>query len=49
MKARGKQLKRKRRPRMTFGELVRKLWQPVAEGLESKAAPEKKRKSAGVS
>jgi hypothetical protein len=46
MKARGKKLKRKRGPSMSFGELIRKLWQPEPEGLESKAAPEKKRKSA---
>jgi hypothetical protein len=46
MKARGKKLKRKRGAGVSFGELIRKLWQPKPEGLESKAAPEKKRKSA---
>jgi hypothetical protein len=46
MKARGKTLKRKRGPRMSFGDLVRKLWQPEPEGLDPKAAPQKKRKSA---
>jgi hypothetical protein len=46
MKARGKKLKRKRSPGMSFGELVRKLWQPEPEGLEPKVALEKPRKSA---
>jgi len=46
MKARGKKLKRKRGPRMTFGELVQKLWQPEPEGLEPKVATGKQRKSA---
>jgi hypothetical protein len=46
MKARGKKLKRKRGPGMSFGELVWKLWQPEPEGLEPKVAPEKRRKSA---
>jgi hypothetical protein len=46
MKARGKKLKRKRGAGVSFGELIRKLWQPEPEGLEPKAAPEKKRESA---
>jgi hypothetical protein len=45
MKARGKTLKRRRGPGMSFGELVWKLWQPEPEGLEPKVAPEKRRKS----
>jgi hypothetical protein len=49
MKARGKKLKRKRSPRMTFGELIRKLWQPEPEGLEPKVAPEKQKKPAAES
>jgi hypothetical protein len=49
MKARGKKLKRKRGPRMTFGELVQKLWQPEPEGLEPKVAKAKHKKSAGKS
>jgi hypothetical protein len=44
MKARGKTLKRKRGPRMSFGDLVRKLWQPEPEELEPKVAPGKLRK-----
>jgi hypothetical protein len=36
MTARGKTFKRKRRPSMSFGELVRKLWQPDSEELEPK-------------
>jgi hypothetical protein len=47
MKARGTELKRKRGPRTTFGELMQKLWQPEPEALEPKAAPKKQRKSAG--
>jgi hypothetical protein len=47
MKPRGKKLKRKRGPSMSFGELMRKLWQPESEELEPKVASEKKRKSAG--
>jgi hypothetical protein len=46
MKPRGKKLKRKRGRGMSFGELVRKLWQPEPAGLEPKVAPEKRRKSA---
>jgi hypothetical protein len=38
MKARGKKVKRKRGPSLSFGELVRKLWQPEPEGLEAKVA-----------
>ena len=49
MKARGKKLKRKRGPSMTFGELVRKLWQPEAEGLEPEVVTGKQRKPAGKS
>jgi hypothetical protein len=47
MKARGKKLKRtkrKRSPGMSFGELVRKLWDPEPEGVEPKVATEKQRK-----
>jgi len=40
MKARGKKIKRKRVSRMTFGDLVRKLWQPEPEEVEPKAAAE---------
>jgi hypothetical protein len=47
MKARGKKLKRKRGPRMTFGELVRKLWEPKPEGPDANVATEKRSKSAG--
>jgi hypothetical protein len=47
MKARGKKLKRKRGPRMTFGKLVQKLWQPEAEGIEPKVATKKLKKPAG--
>jgi hypothetical protein len=43
MKARGKKLKRRRGPGMSFGEPVRKLWQPEPEQLEPKVAPEKRR------
>jgi hypothetical protein len=46
MKARGKKLKRKR-GHMTFGELVKKLWQSEPEGLEPKVAKAKHKKSAG--
>jgi hypothetical protein len=46
MKARGKNLKRKRGPGMSFGELVRKLWQPESEELEQQAAKAKQKKSA---
>jgi hypothetical protein len=41
MKARGKKLKRTKRKRgvgMSFGELVRKLWQPEPDGLEPKVS-----------
>jgi hypothetical protein len=34
MKVRGKKLKRKRRFSKSFGELIRKLWQPEPEELE---------------
>ena len=47
MKARGKKLKRKRGPSMSFGELVRKLWEPEPEGVEPKVATGKQRKPAG--
>jgi hypothetical protein len=47
MKARGKKLKRKRGPGMSFGELIRKLWQPEPEGLDPKVVTKKQRKSAG--
>jgi hypothetical protein len=47
MKARGKTLKRKGGVGMSFGELIRKLWQPKPEALEPKTGPAKKRKSAG--
>jgi hypothetical protein len=46
MKARGKKLKRKRGPSMSFGELIRKLWQPEPEELEPKVALEKQKKPA---
>jgi hypothetical protein len=46
MKARGKKLKRKRNPGMSFGELVRKLWQPELEGLGPKITLGKQRKPA---
>jgi hypothetical protein len=45
MKARGKMIKRKRGPRMTFGELVQKLWQPEPEEPDPKVAPNKQRKA----
>jgi hypothetical protein len=32
MTARAKKLKRKRGARMSFGELIQKLWQPEPEG-----------------
>jgi hypothetical protein len=43
MKARGKKLKRPNRKRgvgMSFGELVRKLWQPEPEELEPEVKTE---------
>jgi hypothetical protein len=46
MTTRGKTLKRKRGPRMSFGELVQKLWQPESKELEPKVATGKQRKSA---
>jgi hypothetical protein len=49
MKTPGKKLKRKRgagSAGMSFGELVRRLWQPEPEGLEPKAATEKQKKPA---
>jgi hypothetical protein len=46
MKARGKKPKRKRAPRMTFGELVQKLWQVEPKVLEPKATSERRKKSA---
>jgi hypothetical protein len=46
MKARRKRLNRERGSGMSFGELVRKLWQPEPEGLGRKAPPEKQQKSA---
>jgi hypothetical protein len=49
MKARVKKLKRKRGAGMSFGELIRKLWQPESEELEPKVAPEKQRKPAAKS
>jgi hypothetical protein len=45
MKVRGK--KRKRGPGTSFGELVRKLWQPEPKGLEPKVATGGQRKPAG--
>jgi hypothetical protein len=47
MKAREKTLKRKRGPVMSFGELIRKLWETGPEELEPKAALVKRSKSAG--
>jgi hypothetical protein len=47
MNAPGEKLKRKRGPRMTFGELVQKFWQLELEALEPKAAQKKQRKPAG--
>jgi hypothetical protein len=49
MKGRGKKLKRKRGRRMTFGELVQKLWEPEQNGVEPKDATEKLKKPAGKS
>jgi hypothetical protein len=46
MKARKKKVKRKRRPTTSFGELVRKLWQPETERLEPKVGPKKQGKPA---
>jgi hypothetical protein len=46
MKARGKKLKRKRAPGMSFGELIRKLWQPELEEIKPKVASKKPRKLA---
>ena len=45
MKARGRKLKRKRGPRMTFGELVRKVWQREPEGVAPKVVAEKEREA----
>jgi hypothetical protein len=50
MKTRGKKAQRKRSASsagMSFGELVRKLWQPEPEGLEPKIETEKLRQPAG--
>jgi hypothetical protein len=52
MNAPGKKLKskrkrRKRAPGMSFGELVRKLWQPEAEELVPKVTTGKLSKPAG--
>jgi hypothetical protein len=41
-----KKLRRKRGQSMSFGELVRKLWQPEPEGLEPNVEIKKKRKPA---
>jgi hypothetical protein len=46
MNARGKKLKRKRTPSISFGELVRKLLQPESEALEPKIATGKREKPA---
>ena len=46
MKAPGRKLKGKRGPKMSFGELIRKLLQPEPEELEPKVATEKQRKPA---
>jgi len=52
MKKRGRKVKRKGGGGMSFGELIRKLWQPEPEGLEPKVttamqkAPATKRKRA---
>jgi hypothetical protein len=51
MNAPGKKLKSKRKklrrgPSMSFGELVRKLWQPESEELEPEVKPGKLRKQA---
>jgi hypothetical protein len=46
MKARGKEVKRKRGSHMSFGELIQKLWQPEPEWLEPKVAPGKQTKPA---
>jgi hypothetical protein len=47
MTARGKKLKRKRGPSMSFAELVQKLWQPEPEELEQQVAKAKQKKPAG--
>jgi hypothetical protein len=46
MKVRGKKLKRKRRPSKSFGELIRKLWQPEPEELEQPVGKTKQKKRA---
>jgi hypothetical protein len=46
MKAPGKKFKRKRDPGMSFGELVRRLWQPESEDPEPKVARANKKQSA---
>src|ERR1700719_2353428 len=47
MKSGGKKkVKRKPVARMSFGELVRKLWQPESEDPELKIATKKRRRSA---
>jgi hypothetical protein len=43
MKARRKKLKSKRRPSMSFGELVQKLWQPAPEEFEPKVTTQQKK------
>ena len=48
MKAPIKKIKRKRDPGMSFGELVRRLWQPESEEPEPKAARATKKQSAGT-
>ena len=46
MKARGKKLKGKRGPKMSFGELIRKLLQPEPEEVEQTVATQEQRKPA---
>src|ERR1700686_1625292 len=46
MTARGKKLKRKRTPSISFGELMRKLLQPEPEASETALSTTKQRKSA---
>jgi hypothetical protein len=42
----GKKVRRKRHPGMSFGELIRKLWQPELEEIKPKVASKKPRKLA---
>jgi hypothetical protein len=49
MKVRRKKLKRKRGSSMSFGDLVRELWQPESAALEPKLGKAEKKTPAGKS